>query len=283
MNIMKPKISGGQLAWGFVFLGVLAAQAYPPAPDGMVYGLVRDQYGNPLASPADHVVLTTANGAQVTAAIRPGLAIGVNFAMSVPMDTLLTPKTYVANAITAATPFKLYVVVNGVTNLPIEMTTATVQATPARQQRQDLTLGTDANGDGIPDAWEQVFLSEVGTNVPLARINVNADYARDGRTLKQEFVLGNYPNDPGNTFNVSLVSVNGGAAVLGFTTISGRSYTAYGSADLQNWTSLSFTIPAGTNGTVYSYYTATSVGTMQIQVIPPTNGPTLNFFRLESQ
>jgi len=286
LNTMKSTLlRRGMLIGAVLLLGVSAARANPPAPDGLVYGMVRDQFGNPLVSSADTVILRASDGTLLTAPIRPGLAIGVNFALSVPFDTGLTLKRYAANVLTTGMPFTLYVQVSGTTNLPIEMAkVGTITVNPDAQLRQNLTLGVDANGDGIPDAWENMFLAAVGTNLPLAQINVNADYAKTGRTLAQEYQLGNYPNDPTNSFNVSLISVQAGAAVLGFTAVSGRTYTAYGSSDLANWTPLSFTIPAqGTNGAVYTSYYASSVASLQIQTIPPTNAPAVGFFRLQLQ
>jgi hypothetical protein len=145
-----------------------------------------------------------------------------------------------------------------------------------------LTVGVDSNGDGIPDAWELLFFQEIGTNVALANINPNADYAHDGRTLWQEYLLGNYPFNPGNNFAVKIVSQNAGSAVLAFTTMTGRTYTAFGSADLQNWTALSFTIPSAGPAVTTSYYAA-NIQPVQIQTVQPASGPQMQFFRLQLQ
>lgn len=259
------------------------AQAYPPAPDGFVYGLVVDQYGVPLTDTSAQVLLQTAGGAQVAAAIQPNLAVGVNYLLQVPMDAGMTPIPYTTNALIAGTPYKLYVVENGVTNLPIEMATVTpLFGKPSQITLQNLTLGTCTVGDGIPDQWAELFLQQLGINLPLASINPNADYAHDGRTLLQEYLLGNYPSNPTNTFNVSLVSLNAGSAVLAFTTMSGRTYTASGSTDLQHWTALSFSVPAQGTNTMTSFY-AGSIQPLQIQTVQPGGVPKMQFFRLQLQ
>jgi len=153
---------------------------------------------------------------------------------------------------------------------------------PATQTLQNLTLGTDANGDGIPDQWEQVFLAEIGISIPLSAINPNHDYTGDGRTLKQEYLLGNYPFNPADDFSVQIVSQNAGSAVLAFTSMLGRTYTAYGSPDLKNWTPLGFTIVGGgTNAQAACYSSA--IQPMQIQTVQPTNAPAMQFFRLSLQ
>jgi hypothetical protein len=264
-------------------LALPAAWSFPPDPDGLIYGMAKDQYGTPLLNTGDQVILQTQAGVQMTTAIQPGLAIGINFALAVPMDAGVTPDPYVTNALTVGTAFKLYVVVGSVTNLPIEMTAGYVQlGQPAQQTCLNLTLGVDSNRDGIPDAWEQIFLAEIGTNVSLANINPNADYAHDGRTLTQEYLLGNYPFDPADNFGVELVSQNAGSAALAFTTMTGRSYTVLGSSDLQNWMTLPFTIPA-VGPEVQSYYYSPIIQPLLIQTLQPTNQPQMQFFKLRLQ
>ena len=270
------------LPFAFCLLPYLA-QAYPPAPDGYIYGLVKDQYGMPVADASVQVLLQTPGGVQLSAAIQPNLAVGVNYLLPVPMDGGLTPIPYEAGALTTGTAYKLYVVSGGVTNLPIEMLTASpTVGNPAQMTVQNLTEGTDANGDGIPDQWEEVFLQQLGINIPLASINPNADYAHDGRTLRQEYLLGNYPFNPTNTFNVSLVSLNAGSALLAFTTMTGRTYSAQGSPDLQNWTALSFSVPAQGTNTMTSFY-AGSIQPLQIQTVQPAGVSAMQFFRLQLQ
>lgn len=273
-------MSGLLLVAGCIFPWL--AQAFPPAPNALIYGMVKDQYGTPLTAGA-HVLLQAPGGVQVVGAVQPGLAVGVNYSVSVAMDAGTAGALYSANVVVPGTAYRLSVVTGTTTNLPLEMAATRPQmGLPASLSRQDLTLGVDANGDGIPDAWEEVFLSELGVSLALAQIDPNADYGRDGRTLRQEYLLGNYPFNPGDHFQVQLVSQNAGSAVLAFTTMTGRAYSAVGSSDLQTWTPLAFTIPA-TGPAVLSYYTATTIQPLQIQTVPPTNGPTPLFFRLQLQ
>ena len=289
-EFMKLSINGWPLALLVAsLLGVTpAARAFPPTADSYLYGQVKDQYGTPLLNPADQVVLQTVGGVQVVTPIQPGLAIGVNYRLAVPMDT---GDELPLDGLTNGTAFKLYVTQGTATNLPIEMSSPSyydILGAPSTATLQNLTLGADANGDGIPDQWEQVFLAEIGTNLLLTAINPNTDYTGDGRTLRQEYLLGNYPFNPTDDFSVQLVSQNAGSAVLAFTSMVGRTYTAYGSPDLQNWTPLAFTIPALNNAAapvpgVYTNYYSSGIQPMQIQTLQPTNAPTIQFFRLSLQ
>jgi hypothetical protein len=54
----------------------------------------------------------------------------------------------------------LYVVTGATTNLPIQMTgNLALLGLPGQRTRLDITLGVNANGNGIPDAWEHAFLA----------------------------------------------------------------------------------------------------------------------------
>lgn len=64
--------------------------------------------------------------------------------------------------------------------------------------------------------------------------------------------------------------------------MAGRSYTAYGSADLQTWTPLNFTM-LGTSASPLSTYYAPTIAPVQIQTVQPTNAPTMQFFKLQLQ
>ncbi len=277
------KLTGLPLALLALLLGAPALRAFPPAPNVLIYGMVKDQYGTPLQNSSDQVILQTTTGVQVVGNVQPGLAIGVNYSVSVPMDAGTIPGLSTPTAQLPGNQCKLYVLVGTTTNLPIEMTGSyLVLGQPASQTRQNLTLGTDANGDGIPDTWETAFLAQIGQNLALGSINPNQVYTSDGRTLKQEYLLGNYPFNPNATFNVQLVSQNAGSVVLAFTTMTGRTYTVSGSSDLQNWTPLSFSIPAAGPAVMASYY-ASAIQPLQVQTVQPTNAPTLQFFRLALQ
>ena len=290
MNVLIPPRSRCQealtlpavLALAFLLARVPCALAYPAAPDALIYGMVKDEYGTPLNAPA-RVILKTPSGTQVSTELQLGLAIGVNYAVKVPMDAGTIAGLYKANVLVSSTPYQLYVVSGTTTNLPFEMVGAhPVVRDPASQTLQNLTIGVDSNGNGIPDAWEAAFLAQVGTNVALGQVNVNGDYARNGRTLRQEYLLGNYPFNPGDNFKVDLVRQEAGSAVLAFTSMTGRGYQVSGSADLQSWTPLAFTIP-GVDASERTAYTAPDIRPLQIQTIASTNGPVMQFFRMTLQ
>ncbi len=271
---------------GFLLLfSCLPSFAYPPTPYHLIYGNVRDQYGTPLMNPQAQVFLKTSSGAFVKTYVVPDLAIGVNYEIRVPMDAGLTPDIYKSTALEVGAPFTMFVVVGGVTNIPIQIAGNTSQlGEPAQMTRIDLTLGVDSNGDGIPDAWEQAFLASIGSSLTLADLNAGLDVTGDGRTLMQEYLLGTYPFDPGNPFATRIVTFNNDAPVLEFPTMTGRSYTVLGSPDLQQWTPLSFRLVAdGPNGSIRTNYSASVIETLQVQVVQVPSAAKAAFFKIQLQ
>ncbi len=271
------------LCW--LLLGPPQLLAYPPAPHHVIYGLVRDDFGTALMSPQAQVVLEAPSGVQIAATLKPGSAPGVNYELQVPMDAGLTADPYEPNALVAAAPFKIYVVVGQVTNLPIQMAgNYSLLGQPGQQTRIDLTVGVDSNGDGIPDAWEMAYLSAIGSNLSLAQVNAGSVLGPDGLTILQEYLAGYYPFDPADTFLLKLISINSDSPLLQFTAITGRTYTVLGSNDLYNWTPLSFVIPSeGPSAPPHSAFVASSVATVQVQALQPASGPQLHFFKLSLQ
>ena len=258
------------------------ALAYPPAPYHTIYGIVRDQYGTPFVSTDVRILLVASNGTSVLAQLSPGISPGVNYQLNVTMDAGLTPIPYKPTAYAAAAPFKLFVVLGGITNTPIEMSgDFSHLGEPSQSSRLDLTLGVDANGDGIPDAWELAILGELGSSLTLNQINANSQLFGDSRTLLQAYLAGGDPL-AGSSLALTLVSYNAGAPLLQFPALAGHSYTLLRSADLQHWTNASFTIPALGSAT-YTFYTENNAESLQVQLILPVPAPAAQFFRVQQQ
>ena len=70
----------------------------------LIYGLVRDHYSIPIMNSHARVILQTPSGTTLTTPILPGLAMGVNYEIRVPMDAGLTPGACKSTALKIAAP-----------------------------------------------------------------------------------------------------------------------------------------------------------------------------------
>lgn len=241
------------------------AQGYPPAPHHTIYGLVRDQMGNPLAATNAQVILETMAGVQIKKEVIPNLAAGVNYRLFVPMDTGLTDDEYQPTALRPTVPFRMKVVIGGVTHLPIEMKAKYANLSlPSQSTRIDLTLGEDLDEDGLPDAWERTLL---GAGMTLHDIRPLDDLDGDRISNLSEYLAGTYASDPEDGLKLEITQSEG-RSIVEFLAITGRSYTLHASSDLQTWKPVSFrVISEGDDAPVRTAYRAMDVRPVRLEVV----------------
>jgi hypothetical protein len=268
----------------------LVCLAFPPAPYHVIFGQVRDEYGLPLTVENAQIILTieSTNPAlrtEIVGDITPDLEPGVNYRLNLPMDSLIRPDLYKPTALMPAAPFRLRVKIGNVTYLPMEMSANFANlGKPAQTTRINLTLGVDANNDGLPDAWQQLLIDMLG---PGAKIGPNDDADGDGISNLNEYLAGTYAFDPSDGFRISILPGTGGTnpAMLEFTVVNPRTYTVMGSTNLVNWAPLNFKIPAdGPAAPTLPYFQATDVHTLRAQpIFPPGPTPSKYFFKVQVQ
>jgi hypothetical protein len=258
------------------------AKAYPPGPYHVLYGTVRDQYGSPITTSQAQVVLQTPSGTQFSAPVLPAANLpGVNYVLKVPLDSGITPDLYQPRVQVPGASYKLAVVVGTVLNLPIEMTNYVTLGKWAQNTRVDLTLGQDSNGDGIPDAWELIYLQTVGLNLPLSGVNGNTTVPPNGLTLGQEYVLTTSSVPTGVAPVIVFLGFTGHSPILQFSTVTGRSYTVLGSPDLRNWTPVAFNLSTDTQGgPTRTFYLATGTASIEVYLAPPALSVSAQFYRV---
>jgi hypothetical protein len=261
--------------------GPPAARAFPPSPHHTLYGLVRDEQGEPLTGEDVVLVLETATGVQLRAPLRPGREPGVNYRLQVPMDAGLTPDNYRPTALRPRVSFQMKVLIHGVAWLPLETRGNYARlGRPAESTRLDLTLGEDSDGDGLPDAWERALIAMLDGHPGLADIRPGDDSDGDGMSNLSEYLAGTYAFDPGDGFELKLLASDGEAARLQFTALRGHTYTIEGSEDLRQWRPVEFRLPdANPEDPPLSRYYAPDVRPLRVTVTPADR--TFRFFRLQ--
>jgi Bacterial TSP3 repeat len=260
-----------------MFFGAVA-HAYPPAPTHTIYGTVRSEYGEPLTASGVVIIFESTNGVQVFGEVVPGLAPGVNYQMGISMDSGVAPDTYKPTAFKPTLPFIIKVKIGTTTYLPIEMTGSYASlGKPAASTRIDLTLGVDSDNDGLPDAWEQLLITILGSGT-LGSILPGADSDGDGICNLDEYYAGTYAFDPEDGFVLDLVKQTGNKPLLKFTVLNARTYTLSYSSDLKNWTPVDFNIPAeGLGSPVRPYYQSGDIRSLEVSPQLPV-GATNSFY-----
>lgn len=257
-------------------------QAFPPSPDHVISGMVRDELGNPLYGDDIQVILTTSSGVALRTDIRPGLEPGLNYRLRIPLDSGLTSDLYRATALRPTVPFRMSVRIGTTTFVPIEMVGDFRNlGKPAKETHLDLTLGEDLDGDGLPDAWERALLMAGQT---ISDIHPENDTDRDGLSDLLEYLAGTYAFDPNDGFKLDMVGVTDGWPVLEFTAIRGRSYSILRSTDLEQWESVPFRISGqGDEAPLQNVYQADDVRVLRVEAEPVESDDAREFFKLSLQ
>jgi hypothetical protein len=248
--------------------------------------MVRDEMGQPLTSLGAEVLLEAYGKVTARTTVIPGLEPGVNYRLAAPLDSGVTPDLYQPTALRPTVPFRMQVRLNGQTYLPIEMTgAANLWTRPGAVSRVDLTLGVDADGDGLPDAWELALLHMMGMDGTLADIRPGDDADADGISNLDEYLAGTYAFDPADGFVLDIVALSDHGPVLQFLAIRARSYRIHGSDDMHTWTPVAFLLPTDDpNATARQVYQAGETTLIKAHPVSIEPGPVpWRFFKLEVQ
>lgn len=253
----------------------LQASAFPPAPHHQFYGTIRNEYGSPLPSGAE-VILETASGKQFKDYTVAGIDAGVNYRLSVPMDSGSSADLYQPTALRPSVAFRLKVRIDGVTYLPIEMKGDYRElGRVGGSSRVDLTLGEDSDNDGLPDAWERLI------NQDISKVDPKGDADDDRMNNLDEYLAGTYAYDSSNGLELKIIRFNEGRPVMEFLGVTGRTYSVHGSQNLDGWNGVSFRVIAeGEAGTERSLLQVRQVGRIEIEAVAPEGTPMPRYFRV---
>lgn len=271
------------IAIGFLALFATLVQAFPPAPFHRFYGLVRNEFGHPIRSENARIFFKTPSGRVIRSIVVPQLGPGMNYRLDIPMDAGVTKEQHKPTAMRPQMPFEIEIQIGNQRFLPIEMNIEknALMGFPGKRTHLDLTLGEDADGDGLPDAWEAALLASLRET---GDVDPDADSDGDGLTNREEYITGNYAYDDEHEFDLSIVGFNQGAPILEFMAIRGRSYSVYASTDLDEWTQVSFR-PAGSDedAEYQEYYFAEDVRTVEIEAQQSDSAAPRQYYRLVVQ
>ena len=222
-----------------VALSSVAAFAIPQAPV-VTYGFVRDEYGNPLADSAA-LTLKLVKNAEPEGLVYASTIVGttaypgMNYRVALEIDSEGPSRKY---AVLKGTEMRIQFLTDGVEQ---SVTPNPVFATPKNgtAQRLDFSLGEDADGDGMPDAWERWVLAADGRasdSAAVAAFTPNADADGDGMSNYREFLAGTDPFIDTDLFEITefVRDATTGKTRISFTTVPGRTYRLVATSSLSD-------------------------------------------------
>lgn len=244
------------------------ASAYPPAPHYTIFGLVRDQVGATLNVDGAEIILLR-DGAEIgRAPIFKDLRLDSNYELNVRIDqTRASTRIYSTKAVAPQGLFSLKIVMNGQSFFPIEANGTLRVGNGGERVRLDLSLGVDANNDGLPDAWQEWVLYQAGrrpgqTGWDIALITKQGDFDGDGISNFHEYIAGTFGGDATERFELRLTNKTATEVSFNFYAITGKVYGIEQSSDLQTWTALPFSLTPG--GPTLTLHKATSAGVLPV-------------------
>ncbi len=268
-------------------LAILAAPAgpvaaYPPAPAFTVHGTVRDAFGWAIDSDSAEIIFRDAVGGGLLARgpVTTGSTLTENYRVLLPLDHARAGAPYRPEARTALAPFRIEVVIDGVTWFPVQTQTPRVtQLRTSEFAEVNLSLSEDADGDGLPDLWEQWQLEAAGWNpLDILLLGPADDIDGDGMSNLDEYIAGTFALITADNLSLDFVGIAADNwTELEFLAVIGKTYYLERSRDLIAWARAPMTLGSSRTAPVLDWQ---AIDTTVQQISTPPDGIGRWFYRL---
>jgi len=255
----------------FCFLAgfILQTPSFAGLPQPMIvyYGQAKDGYGWPYTKDATVILLSGTNEC-TRHSIAGALSPGVNFALYAPLDDSRDTNRYVRNAVRTGEVVSIVVQDRYGQKTIMESSAVPAVTKPGDILLINVTAGTDSDGDGLPDEWEQEML-DWGSNpsvTSLWDITRSGDYDGDGQSNGDEYGAGTFAFLDYDYFFVDhLAKTSGGRFKLEWLSVRAKTYNVQCSTNIPAgiWEDCEYSLtetgtlrvgPTEGDGTWFSFY-----------------------------